>query len=756
VGAQIVARELAAAHSEDEVAWRGGERYAARLQRFRPTGGTPVALRMGNRGSLDDLALAPVERRAPGPDEVEVHVAAAGLAFRDVLATLAMYPGPAPALGGEFAGRVARVGSNVTGLRPGDEVMGLGAGAFSSYCTTDAQMVAPRPAALSCADAATIPGAYVTASYGLEVLAKIRPGMRVLIHAGAGGVGMMAVRLAQATGAEVFATAGSAEKRAYLAGLGVAHVMNSRTLDFAAEIRERSGGLGVEVVLNSLSGDFIPASLSVLAPGGCFLEIGKRGTWTAEQMAAARPDVRYYCYDVGELCVHRPDVMRGLLEKMQRGLEDGSLAPLPRTDFSFDEAARAFRYMAQARHIGRIVLTRREAAGIGGAWLITGGLGALGLRVADWLAKQGAREIVLAGRSAASESAQAAMEDIRRNGARVRTERVDVADENAVRDLVAGIADLRGVVHAAGVLDDGLLAHQTPERFARVLAPKVAGTWNLHLATRDRPLDHFVMFSSIAAILGSPGQGSYAAGNSFLDGLAHHRRALGLPALSIDWGAWGEGGMAGDLDDAHHRRLRNNGIGTIEPMQGLAALGELLRDREAQVVVLPVDWERMLRQFPEGAQPSLIAHFGRAASRFGDKTPAVEGHLLQAVQSATHSQRRAVLISLLRREIARVLALESSAVIGLAQPLSELGLDSLMAVELRIALANGFGLPLASTTLFDYPRLDALAEHIEIQLFPPEPSPDAPPEFTDDFGDLLDAIETLGEAQVQEMLAAKP
>jgi acyl carrier protein len=456
--------------------------------------------------------------------------------------------------------------------------------------------------------------------------------------------------------------------------------------------------------------------------------------------------------------------MRGLLEKMRRGLEDGSLAPLPRTDFAFEEAARAFRHMAQARHIGRIVLTRREAAGVGGAWLITGGLGALGLRVADWLAKQGAREIVLAGRSAASESAQAAVEEIRRGGSRVRTERVDVSHENAVRELVAGIGDLRGVVHAAGVLDDGLLAHQTPERFARVLAPKVAGAWNLHLSTLDRPLDHFVTFSSIAAVLGSQGQGSYAAANSFLDGLAHHRRALGLPALSIDWGPWAEGGMASDPDEAHRRRLRNHGIGTIEPRQGLTALGELLRDREAQVVVLPVDWERMLRQFPEGAEPSLIAHFGRAASGSGDKTPAVEGHLLQGVQSAAPSQRRAVLISQLRQEIARVLALEPSAAIGLAQPLSELGLDSLMAVELRIAVANGFGLTLASTTLFDYPRLDALAEHIESQLFPPEVSaeaspesaPGAPPEFTDDFGDLLDEIETLGEAQVQEMLAAKP
>lgn len=759
--ARIIAREISAAGREDEVAWRGGERYAARLERFRPAGGSAVTLRMGTRGSLDDLELAPAVRRAPGPQEVEVHVAAAGLAFRDVLATLAMYPGPAPALGGEFAGRITKVGSEVRRLQPGDEVMGLGAAAFSTYCITEAQMVVRRPAGVNCPDAATVPGAYVTAAYGLEVLARIRPGQRMLIHAGAGGVGLMAVRLAQSAGAEVWATAGSPEKRAYLAGLGVAHVMNSRTLDFAAEIRESTGGAGVDIVLNSLSGEFIPASLSTLGKGGCFLEIGKRGAWTSDRMFAARPDVRYHCYDVGELCVREPEVMSALLEKMRRGLEDGSLAPLPRTDFDFEDASRAFRYMAQARHIGRIVLNRREAAGIGGAWLITGGLGALGLRVADWLAKQGVQALVLASRSGASEPAKRAIDEIRRSGIRVRTEKLDVADRSAVHELIDRIPDLRGVVHAAGVVEDGMLAHQTSERFERVLAPKVAGAWNLHLATRDRSLDHFVLFSSVAALLGGPGQGSYAAANSFLDGLAHHRRTLGLPALSIAWGPWSEGGMADNLDEVHRRRRRTNGIGSIEPRQGLAAMGELLWERAAQIAVLPIDWETALRQYPAGAQPTLFARFGKIATGIHDKPGATEGHLLQAVQSAAPAQRRSVLITLLRQEIARVLALESSASIGLAQPLSELGLDSLMAVELRIALSNGFSLPLASTTLFDYPRLDALAAHLESQLFPPEAAPPkvapeaAHDNMTDDFGDLLDAIETLGDAQVREMLTAK-
>jgi hypothetical protein len=291
--------------------------------------------------------------------------------------------------------------------------------------------------------------------------------------------------------------------------------------------------------------------------------------------------------------------------------------------------------MAQARHIGKIVLNRRAAAGFGGSWLISGGLGALGLRVADWLAKQGAREIVLAGRGAG--------ESIRESGGvRVRTVRVDIADRAAVRELVDSIEDLRGVVHAAGVLDDGMLDRQTPERFARVFAPKVTGAWNLHEATLGRSLEHFVMFSSIAGVLGGPGQGSYAAANSFLDGLAHYRRSLGLPALSIDWGPWADGGMASEQDDAHRRRLRTNGIGTIEPRQGLKALGELLQDRAAQAVVLPVDWEAMLRQFPADARPTVFARFGNTRARSEDAVGAPGGHLLPAVQAAGPAQRRSV------------------------------------------------------------------------------------------------------------------
>jgi malonyl CoA-acyl carrier protein transacylase len=703
-----LAQELNAAQREDEVAWRGGQRYAARLERFRASGDSAMSLRMGNRGSLDDLALSPAERRAPGPDEVEVQVIAAGLNFRDVLATLAMYPGPTPPLGGEFAGRIVRVGADVRDLKPGDEVMGLGTGAFGTYITAYAWLVVRKPANISLTEAATVPIAYLTALYGLEILTKLRPGMRVLIHAGAGGVGMMAIQIAQSVGAEIWATAGSPEKQAFIRSLGVAHVLHSRTLDFAGQIR------GVDIVLNSLTGDFIPASLSVLVKGGCFLEIGKRGVWTNEQMAAARPDVAYHCYDLGDQCTQDLALARTLMEKMARRLEDGSLKPLPGRDFRMEQAPAAFRYMAQARHIGKVVLTLRENAGVRGAWLITGGLGALGLQLAAWLAKQGARELILIGRSEPGESARYAIAAIEQTGVRVRTERIDVTDFNAMQGLVAGIEDLRGVVHAAGVLADGMLAQQTSEQFARVLAPKVAGAWNLHRATAVIPLDHFILFSSASAILGSPGQGNYAAANAYLDGLAHYRQSLDLPALSVDWGPWSGVGMAADT-----RKHRTSGVANIEPRHGFATLGDLMRGRESQVVVLPVDWASVLRQF--ASTPTLLQRLVSGGIAH-EKPATIPGRLRKTILDADAARRPILMRNLVQRELTEVLGLDPSAPFDLLDGFFEMGMDSLMAVELKNRLEAGFACSLPPTLSFDFPNAEALADHLLSLIAPPAPA----------------------------------
>jgi NADPH:quinone reductase-like Zn-dependent oxidoreductase/acyl carrier protein len=519
---------------------------------------------------------------------------------------------------------------------------------------------------------------------------------------------MMAIQIAQSVGAEIWATAGSPEKQAFIRSLGVAHVLHSRTLDFAGQIR------GVDIVLNSLTGDFIPASLSVLVKGGCFLEIGKRGVWTNEQMAAARPDVAYHCYDLGDQCTQDLALARTLMEKMARRLEDGSLKPLPGRDFRMEQAPAAFRYMAQARHIGKVVLTLRENAGVRGAWLITGGLGALGLQLAAWLAKQGARELILIGRSEPGESARYAIAAIEQTGVRVRTERIDVTDFNAMQGLVAGIEDLRGVVHAAGVLADGMLAQQTSEQFARVLAPKVAGAWNLHRATAVIPLDHFILFSSASAILGSPGQGNYAAANAYLDGLAHYRQSLDLPALSVDWGPWSGVGMAADT-----RKHRTSGVANIEPRHGFATLGDLMRGRESQVVVLPVDWASVLRQF--ASTPTLLQRLVSGGIAH-EKPATIPGRLRKTILDADAARRPILMRNLVQRELTEVLGLDPSAPFDLLDGFFEMGMDSLMAVELKNRLEAGFACSLPPTLSFDFPNAEALADHLLSLIAPPAPA----------------------------------
>ncbi len=733
-------REITAPDAESQVAVRQGQRYVARLTRSTPrktaaasesAADRPVQLAITARGILDNLQIQPVERRPPGPGEVEVRVAATGLNFRDVLNALGMYPGDPGALGNECAGTVTALGADVTGLKIGDDVVAMGAGTFSTFVTTTAAAVVVRPSNLTAEEAATIPITFLTAEWGLGRLAQLRRGEKVLIHAAAGGVGLAAVQLAQRAGAEVFATAGSVEKRAYLESLGVTHVMNSRSVEFAEQILAETAGEGVDVVLNSLNGEAIPASLRALRKGGCFLEIGKNGIWSAEDVAAARPDVRYFVMYLGDL---EPATSQAMLSDLMGAFETGALRPLPLKTFPLADAVAGFRYMAQAKHIGKVVITqaRREPAGTAetrirpdGTYLVTGGRGGLGLHVARWLVERGARNLVLMGRRAPA--APASLGELEASGARIVLAQGDVALEDDVRRVLAEIAadmpPLRGIFHLAGVLDDGVLAQQTWPRFEKAMAPKIAGAWHLHRLTDA--LDFFVLFSSMASVLGAPGQGNYAAANGFLDGLAHFRRGRGLEALSINWGPWDGGGMATTLSAQDLRRWDAQGIGMIPVEQGLAALEQALARSEGQIGVLPANWTKALAQYPPDAQPSLLrdlAPRNQSAASASRAQPEASSLLAQVRQLPANS-RSAFVTDHVREQAIRVLGLDPSYPLDTRVGLRDLGLDSLMALELRNRLQRSVGQQLPSTLAFDCPTVDALAGYIVGKFVPDEESP---------------------------------
>jgi len=731
VVATLVA-ELGATDGEQQVALRGAERFAARLQsgarrdEAQSDGQTPLRLDIHERGVLDNLAWVPAPAAPVDAGRVRIHVRAVGLNFRDVLNALGMYPGDPGQLGNECVGEVVTVGAGVQDLALGDRVMAVADGAFATTVVTDARLAVRVPAGLETEAAATVPIAFLTARYALREIAALAPGQRVLIHAAAGGVGLAAVQIARRAGAEIFATAGSPDKRALLASLGVAHVLDSRSLDFADEVLARTRGEGVDVVLNSLAGEFIPRSLAVLRRGGCFVEIGRRGIWAAADVAAVRPDVRYHVLYLGDSFTREPARIQSMLTGIAAELEAGSLTPLPHRVYPAARAVDAFRFMAQARHVGKIVVTppagTRSTLPVRGdaTYLVTGGLGALGLHTAEWLCAQGARSLVLMGRSDPSPEARAAVARLEAKGALVRIASGDVARaadvDRVLADARGTLPAVRGIVHAAGVVEDAVLARQTRAGLAAVMAPKVAGAWNLHRAAEDLDLDFVVFYSSIAAVLGSPGQANYAAGNAFLDGLAAYRRGQGRPGLAVQWGPWSGAGMAARLGERDRERWTAKGVGALAPAEGLATLGQLLTSGSAapaHAAIVRVDWTRYVAALPSGAPP-LLADLLRPAQAPAIPAGVAPGRprLLQLLDEAPPARKRHVVLSHVREQVAKVLQLPPSQTVDADRGLKDMGLDSLMAVELRNRLQASLGRSLPTTLAFDQPTASAITDYL--------------------------------------------
>jgi amino acid adenylation domain-containing protein len=744
--------ELWSPDEEDEIALRGGDRYVHRYRRIARErdrgasgpgriGSTPFRVETSGSGALDGLLLRETSRQAPGARQVEIEVEAAGLNFSDVLKALELYPGlpegPLP-LGLECSGRVSAVGPEVDTFRVGDAVVAVAPFSFSSHLIAPVECVAHKPESVDAAEAATIPVAFLTASYALHYLGRMTAGERVLIHSATGGVGLAAVQLAQRAGAELFATAGSEEKRDFLRCLGLEHVMDSRSMAFADEVRQRTGGRGVDLVLNSLSGDGIARGLAALADHGRFLEIGKRDIYQDSRLGLRpfRKNLSFIAIDLDRALRERPSLIGGLYRELLAEFDKGRLSPLPHRVFPVSDVVGAFRCMAQAKHIGKIVLAMRDRAAIvfpgteqvpairaDVTYLVTGGLGGFGLAVAGWLVAHGAHHLVLVGRRGLqSPEAEQSVAALREAGARVEIIAADVSQPGQVADLLARVATdlppLRGVLHAAMVLDDCLLHNLTGERLQRVLAPKMTAGWNLHVQTSHLPLDLFVLFSSMSAVVGVPGQANYAAGNFFLDALAHHRRALGLPALTVNWGALGEVGYVaqhGEIGD-HFAKL---GVGSISPQESLTLLGGFIRQEAVQVGVMRVEWARLMGALAGAAPPPRFAHLVEQAHGAANSSQAEEVAVRAMILAAPPAERKEKLQFLIRDRLARVLGTVADK-IDHDRSMLEMGVDSLMAVQLRNWIEGELRVTLPIVELMRSPTVEQLADVLLAQLFPTE------------------------------------
>ncbi|MEM8809152.1 MAG: SDR family oxidoreductase [Cyanobacteria bacterium P01_G01_bin.38] len=798
--------DLCGGAPDNQIAYRNGQRFAARLVRFKDPQlseqsnpskvfpDAPFQVRISEYGVMENLQRVPMTRKSPGPGEVEIQVRSVGLNFRDVLNALGMLKAFTEEMGitdtkdlpfgGECAGIVAAVGEGVSDLRVGDAVIAAQTiGSLSSFVNVPADFVVPKPASLSFDEAATIPTAFLTAYYALHERAQLKAGEKVLIHSASGGVGQAAVQIAQWLGADIWGTA-SQPKWEALREMGVSHVFNSRSVEFAQQVLDATDGEGVDVVLNSLNGEFIPHSLKSLAQQGRFVEIGKLGIWSPEQMAEERSDVHYEPFDLLDISLQNTGAIRQLLEALIPRFEAGELKPLKHVSFPIEEMADAFRFMAQAKHIGKVVISLPDLAEAGGTvstdvastettsadhrvhtpfvvrgegtYLVTGGLGALGLQVAQWLIDRGAKHLALMGRSEPSQQANEVLQSLERKGASVQVLRADVADADALaRALDQLSAPLKGVFHTAGLLDDAMLLGQSWQQFERVMQPKVQGTWLLHQLSADQNLDCFVCFSSVSALVGSPGQANYAAANAFMDAFAHYRQSLGLRGLSINWGPWANSGMAAALHSRNQARWAAQGVSLIEPNQGLGLMGQLLEQPgSAQAAVLPVDWRLYLAQMPPGLNTSLLKRF-QSQLPTATQTPT----LLLELQQAPAHKRLSLLSRQLQSLIAKVLGLPSPESVQPRHRLFDLGIDSLMAVELKSRLEAGLDCQLRSTLIFDYPTLEALVGYLVaevLSLDTGEPAPEPEPPAKDSPEDAMAAdVADLSESEAEALLLAE-
>lgn len=792
---QSLALEILSDNPDTEVAWREGQRWVNRLLRehadsltekqFKQTSQNspndplikhPFRLEVGREGILNSLQLRKCQRRKPGPGELEIEIHAAGVGMRDVLNITQRDPDLTlensffgECMGREISGVVTQTGPGVNTPSVGDSILAILPDGFRSHITLplNTLWIMPRPKRIGDAESGGVPIAFLAANFGLH-RAALNAGEKVLIHSAHTGIGLASIQVAQWRGAQLFVTSDTHEKRDYLRSLGIQHVLDARFPTFVDAIMKATDDRGVDVIVNTLEDESSQHSIMALAPFGRFVQMAqhnphKKESWSLNSMGR---NITFMSVDLDHL-LKRRETISYLLEDISEQFKTETFKPVRTHVFPADRATEAFQHV-QNHGLGKAVIDMRGTAPMQllpeqkepnlfraeGSYLITGGFGSFGLELAHWMGGQGVKQLVLTGRkgNVTPESKQMVAK-LESKGIRVMSVSMDVSNPSEVKKLIDNIQKtmppLMGVIHLAAVLDDALIMDLNPQRVTNVMKPKVLGAWNLHQETKHLKLDYFVLFSSVSSLIGNAGQGNYVAANTYLDTLAHQRRSQGLPAISINWGALGEVGMA-IKDKEVEQRLKRGGIHTINTSQAMLAFGRILTWNPPQLGVVHMDWEAFSNTNALSARMPRYSHL--ITSQKEDLNANKKPKTVHQWELAPVNLRRSKVIDHIRMLTAKVLGIPNMDRVLPHVQLFDLGIDSLTAVELKNNLEADIGLSLGSSLVFNYPTIDTLADYLIATLFNDtisepkiEEKDDGLQELSDEEAELLLLEELMGD-----------
>jgi len=767
---EILLQEIASSNLDNQMLYRGIDRYVAKLVPFSAKRGfnqiqidrkKSFQISVAEKGNIESLKSFGRERKLPGRDEVEVEIQATALNYRDVLCCQGLMSDESVPLGDDCSGVIVTIGDNVQHLNVGDKVMVLSPGCLASHIVVSKDLVCPVPKGLTMEESASVPLVFSVGYYALHKLANIKKGDRVLIHSAAGGIGLAAIQLAKIVGAELYCTVDSPEKLSYLRSSGIEHVFNSRTVDlstrrqegesvrhpvsdtspsssaaleinlehtpafrpgsrevdFYDEIKKVIGDERIDIVLNSLTGELASKSYALLHQSGCFLDLTKGASSLSKDITSSK---QYHSIDFYDVIKEDPKGIQSIFHELLKLFEKGTLKTLPVKTFSLENSISAVHYLSQIGHIGKVVISHDEKSHTrlrsDSTYIIFGAFGALGPYVLDWLVDNEVKYVFLADLSDPPSHIREKIDCYKKKGIQIGMGKVDVTNFNELKHILQEVKDtmpeIRCIFASAAVIDDDPFVKQEWTRFAKVMACKVEGSWNLHLLTQHLPLDHFIMFSSIASLMGSPNQTNYSAANAFQDALAHYRRLQGMPALSINWSPWSVG-IGAAMGERAAKVWKSWGSNTLKPDRDIKILSQLINSNAVQLGVLPINWAKFTGQYEQ--VPSFLSELASKSEVVSKRDAGGKSALQTELQNAAFVNRKKILDTYLLKQISSTLGISGQENIR-ETSFMNLGLDSLMAVDLRNTIQQDVGQELPAMVIFAYPTIAALSDYLETKM----------------------------------------